>query len=677
MKALPSNVISNPIAQKTAAVDCSGCLQTAIATRGNPPPSTTRRRSSLRKLSEVVKKKLHDAEDLASEKQRGDVQGRCTAPSKAAADLGIGHSFIESASTLLRSYGRSKDLLKGQHLHALLCRYGLDTHTFLSNCIIDMYGNVGCLAEALSTFNAMLVPNLYSFNIMLKVYARHGMPHDARVLFEKIPYPDSYSWTTLINAYGQSGLVEDAMHMFERIPYPDVVSWTAIIAVYSQHRHGREALQLFHQMQIQGVLANNVTFTCMLDACAITKALEEGQNIHAAIFMQSCVIDIALVTSLINMYGKSGSLHDARSCFTKFPYQNVAPWTAMISALAQHGHSMEALHLLYQMQLQGIKPDKITFMCALEACTSMEVTVAGQLVHIYVIDVGFDDDPFIENAIVVMYANCGRLDDAKLVFDRSLHQDVVSWTGMIGAFVQSGQGKEALVLFAQMLLEGVVLDKIVLICVVDACASLQILEKGLEIHIIILNSGYDEDLDVMNALVNMYGKCGSVQQAALLFSKLPSHDIFSWNTLIAAYVQNGEEEEAFSLFYQMQHEGCEPDEITFICILTACSHTGWIDIGKVFFKSLMSEEGMQLGVDHHICMIDLLGRGGLLDEAEYMVSNMSSDRSALAWLCLLGSCKVHNDVERGLRASHHCMELDPENAAVYVLLSNICNITDK
>ncbi|KAI5058970.1 hypothetical protein GOP47_0025289 [Adiantum capillus-veneris] len=603
-----------------------------------------------------VSLRKQDALDLSSGKQQADKK-----------------AFVESAATLLRSYGRFEDLLQGRLLHDLLCRYGLESSMFLSNCLIDMYGNVGCFAEAQWIFDAMLERNRYSFNIMLKVFSRHGMSHAAHALFNNIPFPDSYSWTTLINAYGQSGSVEDAIHLFQKMPHKNVVSWTAIIAVFSQNGHGKKALDLFCQMQIQGVSANNLTFTCTLDACAITKTLEEGQIIHAIILMESCIIDMALVTSLINMYGKCRKIPDARKCFTSYPYDSVAPWTAMISALDQHDYSLEALHLLFTMQLKDIKPDKITFVCALEACTSMESLEAAQLVHCSIVEAGFDEELYIENALVVGYGYLGRMDEARLVFSRSLQRDVVSWTAMLGAFVQSGQGKEALLLFAQMLLEGGELDKVALLCAVDACASLQSLEKGLEIHLVILNSGHGQDLEVGNALVNMYGKCGSLQYASLVFFELPRRDIFSWNTLIAAFVQSGGEEQALGLFHQMDSEGCKADNITFNSILTACSHGGLIDLGKCLYCFMMIDGGIPYDMDCLVCMVDLLSRGGLLDEAEYIVCNVGFEKSALAWLCLLGACKVHGDVGRGRKAAYHCMEQDPNNPAIYVLLSNIFN----
>ncbi|KAH7292824.1 hypothetical protein KP509_28G000400 [Ceratopteris richardii] len=349
----------------------------------------------------------------------------------------------------------------------------------------------------------------------------------------------------------------------------------------------------------------------------------------------------------------------------------------MISALSKHGHSIEALHLLCKMQLLGIKPDNIAYVCVLEACASIDSLEAGQLIHMSIIDAGFyGNGAYVENALVVMYGILSSVDDAQSVFHNSSNRGVVSLTAMAGALLQAGHGKETLELFSQALLEGTVLDKIILLCAVDACASLASLDKGLEIHTIVLNGGHCQDLEVGNALVNMYGKCAALHHASSVLFKMSRRDIFSWNTLISACVQNGGEEQVWSLLYKMELEGLKADETTFHSILTACSHAGWNEMGKYTFCLLINDEFILPCADYHVCMVDLLGRSGLLEEAEYAAHVVNHGKNALAWLCLLGACKVHGDVERGLKAARFCMEMDPKNSAVYILLSNIYSMSD-
>ena len=220
---------------------------------------------------------------------------------------------------------------------------------------MEMYGNCGSLPDAISVFHNVGFPNNYSHNIMMKIYGAFGMANNAKAMFECIQNPDICSWTTLMTAYGQNGFVNHAMDVFDSMPHRNVVSWTSIIATCAQNLYGHEALSLFCHMQMDGIVANPVTYTCALDACAIEKDLENGQKIHASIHIQGYIIDVALGTSLLNMYGKCGSVYDARDCFSDLTHRNVASWTAMITSESDFGCNQEVLDLFKLMQLNGHK----------------------------------------------------------------------------------------------------------------------------------------------------------------------------------------------------------------------------------------------------------------------------------------------------------------------------------
>ena len=392
--------------------------------------------------------------------------------------------------------------------------------------------------------------------------------------------------------------------------------------------------------------------------------------------MSSFEADIIVGTALLNMYGKCCSVYDARDCFSHLTHRNVASWTAMITSESDFGCNREVLDLLNLMQLNGIRPDHITFMYAIDACGQMRELQMGHIVNAAIIEANFDSDVFIESAVIVMYGRCGKLCDAECVFHISSRCDIVSWTGILGTFAQCGEGLSGLEYFNRMCLEGICPDKIVLSSAIDACGSLQILNKARQIHTIMLSTficGFD--VQIKNALLNMYGKSGCLHQARILFQSLPNKDIYSWNTIIGACLHNGKEEEALDLFNKMQAEGVEPDSISFIYCLTACSHAGWIEMGKELFWLMIEKHVKQQNFDHHLCMIDLLGRSGHLHEAEYLAKNiLLSGKAVLGWLSLLGACKVHGDAQRGLQAAYFCIELDPDNTAPYVLCSNMFHL---
>jgi pentatricopeptide repeat protein len=514
---------------------------------------------------------------------------------------------------------------------------------------------------------------------MVKIFGASGSIDLARSAFRRIPSPDICSWTSLLHAYARNGCLRHALDVLESMPRRNVVAWTSIVAAFAQHQRSLEALRLFCLMHMDGIAANVVTFTCALDACAVAKDLRNGRKIHASVLMaQGCAVDVALGTSLVNMYGKCGRLDDARASFSDLHRRNVASWTAMIISESDSGRAAEVLDLFHSMRLDCITPDPIAYIYVVDACAQTRSIQLGRIVNAAIVEDNFDRDAFIESALVVMYGRCGKLSDALCAFDMSSCCDVVPWTGMIATLAQSGEGWLALEYFDRMCLQGISPDKVLLSGVIDACASLRILNKARQMHAIMLSTlANGIDLEIKNALLNMYGKAGCLHHARMAFQSMAHKDVCSWNTMIGACLHNGTEEEALLLFGTMQAQGVEPDSISFIYGMTACNYGGWIEKGKKLFSFMVENHAHQQNFDHHFCLIDLLGRAGHLQEAECLVQSiLCPEKGVLGWLSLLNACKVHGDVQRGSKAACFCIELDPHNTAPYVLFSNMCHIED-
>jgi pentatricopeptide repeat protein len=242
---------------------------------------------------------------------------------------------------------------------------------------------------------------------------------------------------------------------------------------------------------------------------------------------------------------------------------------------------------------------------------------------------------------------------------------------MILGYVKCSQGKNALELFQKMLGERVEPIPATFMAVLSACASVVALEEGRLIHEYISQSGWDSDLFVGSSLIDMYAKCGSVEDALRVFNKMPRHDLISWNTMLGGYAMHGHGKEAVEHFEQMWDRSVEIDKVTFICLLSACNHAGLVEEGLQFFESMKSVYGISATVEHYACMVDLLGRAGRLAEAEDLIKVMHCEPNAPVWRALLGACKVHGNIEMGEHAAKKVIELDPGDAAGYVLLSNI------
>ncbi|KAJ7545313.1 hypothetical protein O6H91_09G114700 [Diphasiastrum complanatum] len=611
-------------------------------------------------------------------------------------------------------------LHRGQEIHAAIVNGGYEGHVVVGTTLINMYGKCGRLEDARSIFDRMTNRDVVAWNSMIAACVLNGHVTVALDLFDRMQCdglaPNQITFvsaldacasqaahekgkqiraaivkggyeeqvvvgTALINMFSKLGNLDDARNLFNRMPHRNVVSWNAMIAALARNGHGKEALDLFDTMQHNGLRPDHITFVSALDACAGQAALEKGQEIHSAILDSGYEGQVNVGTALVHMYGKCGNLEEARSVFARMPQRNLVTWNAMIAACSQNGHCKEALELLNQMDCDGIAPNQITYLCALDACASLAVLDEGQKIHASISEDGYEGEVAVANALINMYGKCENLDAARSVFNRMPNRDVVSWNAMITACSQNGHGKVALEYFYQMQLHGISPDRVTYICALDAASSIAALDKGQEIHSAILREGYEGQVIFGNALVSMYGKCGSLEDARIVFNQMPQRDVISWNSMIAVFAQNGHGEEALDAFDQMQRDGFEPDHVTFLSVLAACSHTGRVDDAARFFESMSKDHGVSQKLAHYMCLIDILGRAGHLDDAEKLINNMPFESEARVWLNLLGACRVHGDVERGIRAASHVFAMDPENPTPYVLLSNLiasagmCNMT--
>eukprot|EP01018_Ginkgo_biloba_P034747 Gb_24821 [translate_table: standard] len=459
----------------------------------------------------------------------------------------------------------------------------------------------------------------------------------------------------------------------------------------------KEALYILHVMDQR---LDCSTYDCLLQWCLNNKALSEGKLIHAHMIQTGFKCqDVSLGNKLVTVYAKRGSLQDARRVLNQMPERDVVSWTVMIAAYARYRHAEEALALFYQMQGTGIQPNEFTFATVVPVCSNYETL---KDVHQEIVKSGFQSDVFVGSALIDMYAKCGRMENARYVFDKMPRRDVVSWNAMIAGYAQNGHvdkalelfqtmperdvaswtamiagcsqnghGEEAMKRFQQMQLAGVRPDSGTFAILLASCANLAALEQGKEVHEVIIRSGFQYNLFVSSALIDMYAKCGSIENARIAFSKMPQRNVVSWNAMIVGFAMHGCSKEALHLFEQMQNSGTSPDHVTFVGVLSACCHAGLVNKGWQYFECMIKYYHIRPTMENYGCMVDLLGRAGHLDEAYDFINKMPIKPDATVWGCLLGACRIHINVELGERVAEQIFELDPKNSAPYVLLSNI------
>eukprot|EP01018_Ginkgo_biloba_P015982 Gb_28612 [translate_table: standard] len=477
--------------------------------------------------------------------------------------------------------------------------------------------------------------------------------------------------THLVNMYAKCEKIAPSRQVFEEMSERSVVSWTAIIAGYVQNGHCEEALKLFLEMQRELIEPNEFTYPCVLRACAGLESVSQGKQVHTRIIKTSFDSDVFVSSALLYMYAKCGCRTDARQVFDKMPSRNIVSWNAMIAGCVLNGRAQEGLQIFEQLRWASIQPNYITFCSVLNACVDVSALEQGKQLHAHIIKSGFESDVTVGNALIDLYGKGGSVKCARSLFEKLLERNGVSWSSIIAAYAQNGWGEDALNIFWQVHQEGVHASEHTFSSVLSACAGLAGLDQGKQVHSQIFKTGFDSDVFVGSALVDMYGKSGNINDACQVFNEMPERNVVSWNAMIAGCAQHGRGNEALQLFEQMQCDGIEPNYITFVCVLSACSHAGLVEKGRFYFDSMNRHHGIIPGAEHYACMVDLLGRAGCLDEAEEFIKETPFEPTASMWGALLGACRVHGNMELGKRAAEHVFELDPQDSGTHVLLSNI------
>ncbi|XP_057866535.2 pentatricopeptide repeat-containing protein At1g08070, chloroplastic-like [Cryptomeria japonica] len=362
---------------------------------------------------------------------------------------------------------------------------------------------------------------------------------------------------------------------------------------------------------------------------------------------------------------------DARKLFDDMTERDLLSWNMIIRAYGRHEFPQEALVLFYQMQRTGVQPDHFTFASILPVCAKLGALEQGFQIHQRVTRSGFGLDFVVHSALMDMYAKCGSMQKALELFDRMPQRDVVSWTAIIAGYAQNGLAEKALEAYQQMQQRGVQPDQFTFASILPACAKMGALEHGMNIHQSIRESGHLSNCIVQSALIDMYAKCGSIKKARKLFDTMHRRDVVSWTAMIAGYAMHGYCKDALKLFQLMMHSGTQPNHASFVCVLFACSHVGLLDEGCKLFNCMSDSYCIMPKMDHYVCMVDLLGRAGYLEEAFNFIIKMPIKLDTVVWISLLGSCRLHKDIGLGEFTASLLFETYPVNTAAYNLMSKV------
>ncbi|XVF35585.1 hypothetical protein REPUB_Repub18cG0158600 [Reevesia pubescens] len=383
---------------------------------------------------------------------------------------------------------------------------------------------------------------------------------------------------------------------------------------------------------------------------------------------------------LTKFASKSSDLNsiDYAHCFLFSPHAFTHLYDAflfntVIKAYAQTGNlKAKALSVFSLMLGCKVLPNNFTYPFVLKACAGIGDLKLGMSVHGSLLKFGFDGNNHVLNTLVHMYCSCkGGIECGRKVFDEMTKEDSVPWSAMIGGYVRLGRSKDAVDLFRQMMMEGVCPDEITMVAVLCACTDLGALELGRWIESLIEKKRVNKSVELNNALIDMFAKCGDVDKALKLFRTMSERSIVSWTSVIAGLAMHGRGLQAVSLFNEMISGGVVPDDVVFIGLLSACSHSGLVEKGKEYFYLMRKEFGIFPKIEHYGCMVDMLCRAGLIREAVEFVQKMPIEPNSIVWRTLINACRTHGELKLGESIARQLIENEPMSEANYVLLSNI------
>ncbi|XP_058072106.1 pentatricopeptide repeat-containing protein At5g66520-like [Magnolia sinica] len=394
-------------------------------------------------------------------------------------------------------------------------------------------------------------------------------------------------------------------------------------------------------------------------------------QIQAQIILHNLHPNPTITFHFINACKSLGLLQSTLHLFSHFQISNPFIYNNLIRTFSHSPSPQFSLLIYTQMRHKSIPPNHYTFPFVLKSLSDLRELRQGQTVHTHIVKMGHLDDLYVRNALLDLYSSCGEMEMCEFLFDEMTQRDAVSWTILISGHRKNGKLDEALIAFERMQYAGISPNRVTMVNALAACAGHGALEMGVWIHDYIKRNGWELDVILGTSLIDMYGKCGRIEIGLSVFDSMAEKNVYTWNSIIGglALAKNGEE--ALSWFFRMEEEGIKPDKVSLTGVLCACSHSGLVKMGqRIFYSMVDGKYGFPPEIKHYGCMVDLLARAGLIDEAKEFMLMMPFEPNTVIWGALLSGCRAHGDMELSEMAARKLIELEPDNSAYYVVLSN-------
>ncbi|CAM0880581.1 unnamed protein product [Alopecurus aequalis] len=480
--------------------------------------------------------------------------------------------------------------------------------------------------------------------------------------------------SAMLDMYAKCGRIRDARRVFDGMLERNTVSWNALIAGYVESGKVAQAVELFLYMERERFVPDEATFATLLTAINGLNYILMHQ-LHGKIMKYGSALGLTVLNAAITAYSQCGALAECRRIFDGIGnIRDLISWNAMLGAYTYHGMDYEAMGFFVRMMQQsGVQLDMYSFTSIISVCSEHD-DQQGRVIHGMVIKNGLEGVTPVCNALISMYTrfseNC-MMEDAYRCFDSLLLKDTVSWNSMLTGYSQHSMSADALRFFTCMQSANIRADEYAFSAALRSCADLAVLLLGRQIHGSVIHSGFASNSHVSSSLIFMYSKSGILDDAKKSFEEADKSSSVPWNSMMFGYAQHGKAQTVHSLFNKMVELKVPLDHVTFVGLITACSHAGLVDEGSEILNAMETRYGVPLRREHYACGIDLYGRAGQLDKAKELIDSMPFEPDAMVWMTLLGACRIHGNMELASEVASHLLVAEPRQHSTYILLSSM------
>lgn len=584
---------------------------------------------------------------------------------------------------------------------------------YLKNREINEVIKLGHLDSAIKLFDEMPLHDVVTYNLLISGCLRNGHPERAFGLYSQMVLRGiresastftsvlgtcsnidffkegsqihcrvvSFGFTlnlfiasSLIDFYMRMGLHTVALKVFDELPQRNIAVWNLLLRRYCELSQFEKLLGLFSKMQLEGVEPNGLTFCYLLRGFGNERLLDEGKQLHSrAVKIGLVESNIYVPNALVDFYSDCRSLTEAKRAFECIPLDDVISWNSIVAVYADIGFLSESLELFSRMQFWGKRPSIRSLMALLNLSSRTRNIQLGKQIQSYALKLGFGhESSHLQSALINMYGKCLDIESSVAVYESTSVRTLECCNSLMTSLLHCGIIEDVIEMFGLMVDERIGLDEVTLSTTLKAVSmsSPSDLTRCRLLHCCAIKSGFDFNFVVSCSLIASYSRCGHVELSCKVFEEIHSPDVICFTSIINGYARNGLGREGVEMLKTMIQKGLKPDKVTFLCALIGCNHSGLVEEGRFVFELMKNLYGIEPDWKHYSCMVDLLGRIGLLDEAEKLIQKVPEKVNGVIWSSMLRSCRIHRNGTIGRKIAKSLVDLEAEDPAILLQASN-------